>query len=66
MATGLYPHFPHKNSGASYITNSMPGLSKNEWMNEVFVLEMTKEISGWSKHPSVDTILALKATKMLQ
>ena len=32
----------------------------------VFVLEMTKEISGWSKHPSADTILALKATKMLQ
>ena len=31
-----------------------------------FVLEMTKEISGWSKHPSADTILALKATKMLQ
>ena len=31
-----------------------------------FVLEMTKEISGWSKHPSADTIFALKATKMLQ
>ena len=38
-------------------------------MNEVFVFlywKMTKEISGWSKHPSADTILALKATKMLQ
>ena len=31
-----------------------------------FVLEMAKEISGWSKHPSADTSLALKATKMLQ
>ena len=31
-----------------------------------FVLEMTKKISGWSKHPSADTILAMKATKMLQ
>ena len=29
-------------------------------------MEMTKKISGWCKYPSANTIIALKANKMLQ
>ena len=47
----------------------MAGLSKNKWVNQDFVFLHWKwqiKISGWSKYASADTILALKATKMLQ